>query len=265
MLKGKTALITGSTVGIGLAAARAFAAVGCNVVINGIEDAKAGGIIADAISKEFKTGALYHGADVGDHTQIEDMFGATVAKFGTVDIVVNNAGIRIFSPIDECSPEDWDRVLSVNLSAAFHTIRLSLPGMRARKWGRIINVSSVYGTFASRNRASYITTKAALEGLTRAVAIETVGSNITCNAVCPGAVNTTRSGQEIADMMGRQNITEQEAIQKFLVGRQPSGRFVEADNVAAMMVFLCSPASDDITASSFPIDGGWTASSGGIS
>lgn len=265
MLKGKTALITGSTAGIGLAAARAFAAEGCKVVVNGIEGDEVGAGLIEAITQDFGTDALFHGADVGDPAQIEDMFSATTSRFGGVDIIVNCAGVRVFGPIEKNTGEEWNRVLSVNLSAAFHTIRLSLPGMRQRGWGRIINVSSIYGTIASPGRASYITTKAALEGLTRAVAMETMDCNITCNAVCPGAVNTTRSGQEIDTLMSQDGLSKEQAEQKFLLGRQPTGRFVEAKDVAAMMVFLCGPASNDITAASFLMDGGWTATSEGFS
>lgn len=261
-MRGRTALITGSTAGIGLAGARAFAAAGCNIVLNGTENYETGSALAKAIRSEFGVDAFFHGADVGACGEIEDMFTTAIERFGTVDIVVNNAVVRVFGPIENCAPADWDRALSVNLSSAFHTIRLALPQMRERGWGRIINVSSVFGTFASRDRASYITTKTALLGLTRAIAMETLGSNITCNAVCPGAVNTTRSEKLIDDMIANDAVSKEEAKARFLVGRQPDQKFIESDDVAAMMVFLCGPASSSITGSSFPIDGGWTATSG---
>jgi len=261
LLKGRSVLITGSTGGIGLAAARSFAGEGCNVVLNGVEGQEAGSELARAIQKDFGTEAIFHGADVGDHLAIEDMFSVATKRFGKVDIVINNAVVRFFGAVEECEPADWDRAISVNLTSAFHTARLALPAMRKQSWGRIINVSSVFGTLATRDRASYITTKTALLGLTRAIAMETLSSGVTCNSVCPGAVNTSRSGGMIDAMVAEGGISEEEAKAKFLVGRQPDGSFVDANSVAAMMVFLCGPASDSITGASFPIDGGWTVTS----
>lgn len=260
-MKGRTVLITGSTAGIGLAAARSFAAEGCDVVLNGIEGDEAGSVLAKAIRDDFGTGAIFHGADVGDHHAIEEMFSTAVDRFGKIDIVVNNAVVRFFGPVEETEPADWDRAISVNLTSAFHTIRLALPAMRTQGWGRIINVSSVFGTLATSDRASYITTKTALLGLTRAIAMETLNTGITCNSVCPGAVNTSRSGSMIDAMVADDGLSEEEAKAKFLKGRQPDGSFVESESVAAMMVFLCGSASDSITGASFPIDGGWTTTS----
>lgn len=260
-MKGRTVLITGSTAGIGLTAARGFAAEGCNVVLNGIEDQDVGDKLAQAIENDFGTQAIFHGADVGDHLAVEALYAAAIARFGSVDIVVNNAVVRFFGPVEDCDPADWDRAIAVNLTSAFHTIRLSLPAMRKNGWGRIINVSSVFGTLATRDRASYITTKTALLGLTRAIAMETLDDSITCNSVCPGAVNTSRSSGMIDAMVKDDGLSVEDAEAKFLVGRQPNGRFVDSKSVAAMMVFLCGPASDSITGASFPIDGGWTTTS----
>jgi len=260
MLKGRTALITGSSAGIGYAAAEAFAAEGCNVVLNGVEGAEVLGEKAEALRRTHGVEVLASGADVGQTAAVEALVAEAEGRFGGVDILVNNAVTRVFGPIETTLPEDWDRALSVNLSSAFNTIRCALPGMRRRDWGRIVNVSSVFGLFATADRASYITTKTALIGLTRAVALETIKTGITCNAVCPGSVNTTHSGRVLADMMAAENLSEAAAIERFLVGRQPAGRFVDPANVAAMMVFLCGPAGADITGASLPIDLAWSVS-----
>ncbi len=260
MLKGRTALITGSSAGIGYAAAEAFAAEGCRVVLNGVEGRAALEEKAEGLRAAHGVEVLASDADVGACAAVERLVAETEARFGGVDILVNNAVTRVFGPIEETRPEDWDRALSVNLSSAFHTIRCALPGMRRRGWGRIINVSSVYGLFAAADRASYITTKTALIGLTRAVALETVQSGITCNAVCPGSVNTTHSGKTLARMVSEEGLSEEAATARFLTGKQPAGRFIEPASVAAMMVFLCGPAGSDITGASLPVDLAWSAS-----
>ncbi len=260
MLSGKTVVITGSTAGIGYAAAEAFAAEGCNVVINGIEGAEIVRAKAERLTELHGAAALASTADVGDPAAVEAMMTEVEERFGGVDILVNNAVTRVFGPIEHCETADWDRAMAVNLSSAFHTIRCALPGMRARDWGRIINVASVFSLFATADRASYITTKTALLGLTRAVALETVKTGITCNAVCPGSVNTTHSGKVIAGMMESDKLSEEAAIERFLAGRQPGGRFVEPASVAAFMVFLCGPAGKDISGATLPIDLAWSAS-----
>jgi len=218
-LAGKTALITGSTQGLGLAAARQFEAAGCTIVVNGF------------------AGGKYVGADLRNLSEIEAMM-----RFaGGVDILINNAVVRHSSPIDEFSIDAWNESLAVNLSAAFHTIRLALPGMKARGWGRIINVSSIYGQRGAANRVGYVTTKTALVGLTRAVALEVVNTGVTCNAVCPGTV----------DVPMHQGTS--------LAGKQPTGRLIPTEDVADLMLFLCGPSSNDINGSIFPIDAGWSA------
>jgi len=173
--------------------------------------------------------------------------------------LVNNAVVRHFARVEDFPPERWEQALAVNLSAAFHAIRLSLPGMRARKWGRIINMSSVYGYFAIAERIDYVTTKTALLGMTRVVALETLEEDITCNAVCPGSVLTPYSEQRLQRMMAEEGLSRETAERKFLADRQPAGRFVEAGNVAELIVFLCGPAARDITGASLPIDAGWLA------
>jgi 3-hydroxybutyrate dehydrogenase len=219
LLAGKTALVTGSTQGLGLAAANRFADAGCKIIVNGFADGK------------------YVGADLRKPAEIAAMIQAA----GRIDILVNNAVVRHTAPIERFDVEQWDESLAVNLSAAFHTIRLALPAMKARGWGRIINVSSIYGQRGAANRVGYVTTKTALIGLTRAVALEVVGTGVTCNAVCPGTVDTPQhQGASLA-------------------GKQPTGRLIPTDDVAALMVFLCGPSSNDINGSIFPVDAAWSA------
>jgi 3-hydroxybutyrate dehydrogenase len=186
------------------------------------------------------------------------MIGTILDTFGAIDILVNNAVARYAAPVEQFPPGEWDLAIAVNLSAAFHTIRLALPAMRRHNWGRIINVSSIYGLKATTNRISYVTTKTALIGMTRAVALETRDQNITCNAVCPGTVETPVHRKRIEDMMTSESLTRDEAEQQFLATKQPGGRFITAEDVAAMMLFLCGPESRDITGAALPIDGGWS-------
>src|SRR5215831_43199 len=236
-LAGKTALITGSTQGLGLVAARQFEAAGCRIVVNGLADGK------------------YVGADLRRPAEIDAM----IRGAGTVDILVNNAVVRHTAPIEHFDVKGWDDSLAVNLSAAFHTIRLALPAMKARGWGRIINVSSIYGQRGAANRVAYVTTKTALIGLTRAVALEVVGSGVTCNAICPGTTETPVHEATIQSLMKTDNLSHEDAVKRFLAGKQPTGTIIAADDVAAMMLFLCGPASNDINGSILPIDAAWSA------
>jgi len=236
-LQGKTALITGSTQGLGLATAKQFAAAGCRIIDNGLQ------------------GGNYIGADLRDPAQIEAMIQAA----GPIDILVNNAVVRHTAPIERFAPENWDESISVNLSAAFHTIRLALPAMKSRGWGRIVNVSSIYGQRGAANRVGYVTTKTALIGLTRTVALEVVGTGVTCNAVCPGTTETPVHEATIESMMKREGLSRADAEKQFLTGKQPTGKIIAADDVAAMIVYLCGPSSGDINGSVFPIDAGWSA------
>jgi len=236
-LQGKTALITGSTQGLGLATAKQFAAAGCRIIDNGFR------------------GAKYVGADLRDPAQIEAMIQAA----GPIDILVNNAVVRHAAPIEQFTPDQWDESLAVNLSAAYHTIRLTLPGMKARGWGRIVNISSIYGQRGAANRIGYVTTKTALIGLMRAVALEVVGTGVTCNAVCPGTTETPVHDATIEALMKNEGLSHAEAERRFLAGKQPTGRIIAANDVAQLIVFLCGPASGDINGSVFPIDAGWSA------
>lgn len=252
MLNGKCALITGSVGGLGFAAADKFAAAGCNVVLNGLED---GAEAAQSLGR-----AIYSDADLRNPRDIARMFREAEEAFGAVDILVNNAVVRCAAPVEDFPVEAWDEGIAVNLSAAFHTIRLALPAMKQRGWGRIINVSSIYGLIGAANRAGYVTTKTALIGLTRAVAVELIGHDITCNAICPGSILTPVHEATIQRSMAENGLTREEAERRFHEGKQPGGRFIAAEDVADMMVFLCGPGSRDINGAALPIEGAWSIS-----
>jgi 3-hydroxybutyrate dehydrogenase len=260
MLKGRCALITGSTQGLGLALADRLAAEGCNIVMNGFGEAAAIEASRRKLEAEHGVRVIHHGADVADPEQIADLVVAARKTFGGVDVLINNAVVRYFSPVEAFEPADWDRALAVNLSAAFHTVRLALPGMRERDFGRIVNVASVYGLFATVNRVDYVTTKTALIGFTRAVALETARANITCNAICPGTVPTPNIEDRLEAERAKARLSRAEAERAFLASRQPSGKFVAPERVAALVALLCGPAGGDITGAAIPIDGGWSAS-----
>lgn len=255
-LKGKTALVTGSTGGIGEAFATAFAQAGCNVVVNGFGDPQT---IEKLRSSLESHGAhvLYHAADVGKPEEIAAMVEEARSRFGGVDILVNNAVTRHYAPIEEFPVEKWERALAVNLSAAFHTIRLTLPGMKERNWGRIINMASIHATNVVRDRVDYVTTKHAIVGITRAVALETAQTGVTCNAISPGWVLTPHAEGQIARKMADTGCTREAALRELLDIRQPSRRIVTPSEVAALGVFLCSDAAKNITGADLPIDGGW--------
>jgi 3-hydroxybutyrate dehydrogenase len=260
MLTGKSALVTGSTQGIGLAIATRLAAQGCNVMLNGLGHPDE----IEANRKRVQKGGrgirvLFDGADLGDPAEVERLVQSTIAEFGGIDILVNNAVVRHFAPIEEFKPQDWDRALAVNLSSAFHTTRLALPGMRERDFGRIVNMASIFGTRAVVNRVDYVTTKTAMIGFTRAVALETAAQNITCNAICPGSSPTPSIEQRFADFMATSNLPCAEAEKAFMGSRQPSGRFVSADRIGGLVAFLCGPDGADTTGAAISIDGGWSA------
>ncbi len=257
-LKGRCALVTGSIDGIGLAIAHRLAAEGCNVVLHSLAEPDRGAARRSELETLYGVETLYDGADLTRPEAIADMVGAAAAAFGAVDILVNNAVVRHFAPVEQFPVERWNEALAVNLSAAFHAIRLALPGMRERGFGRIVNMSSIYGQRAIENRIDYVTTKTALIGMTRAVAIETARDNITCNAICPGLVHTPAIEARIGAQAERQGISHPEAVARYLAERQPSRRFVAAENVAALVALLCSPAGADITGAALPVDGGWT-------
>jgi 3-hydroxybutyrate dehydrogenase len=258
-LDNKCAVVTGSIRGLGYAIASELAKAGCNIVLHGLEPEDMANAAADSLRKAHGRAVLLSQADLAHVGQIESMMSAAQQQFGAVNIVVNNAVIRHFSPTEELLPAHWDQSIAVNLSAAFHTARLAIPGMRAGGWGRIINMSSVYGSSAAANRIGYVTTKTGLIGMTRAIAIETATSGITCNAVCPGTVPTPAILERIAGIAKQAGVSEEQATHDYLAARQPTGRFVAMESVAALIRFLCSDAGQDITGSVLPIDGGWTA------
>lgn len=260
MLKGRCALVTGSTQGLGYAIAERLAAQGCDMVLNGFGDAAEIEHKRRHLEESHRIRAMHHGADVGVPDQIAEMVEAVQRTFGSLDIVINNAVVRHFSPLESFKAEEWDRALAVNLSSAFHVTRLALPDMRRRDFGRIVNVSSVYGLFGTVNRVDYVTTKTALIGFTRAVALEVVGQNITCNAICPGTVPTPAIEERLSSFMAQKGLSRGEATEAFLASRQPSGRFVAMEGAAALVAFLCGPDAVDITGAALPIDGGWSAS-----
>lgn len=236
-LQGRTALVTGSTQGLGLATARRLAEAGCRIIDNGL------------------AGGTYVGADLRKPSEIEAM----IRTAGPIDILINNAVMRHTAPIEDFDVGRWDDSLAVNLSAAFHTIRLALPGMKSRAWGRIVNISSIYGQRGAANRVGYVTTKTALIGLTRAVALELVGTGVTCNAVCPGTTETPVHEATIEALIKNEGLSRADAERKFLAGKQPTGRIIPADDVAALILFLCGPSSSDINGSILPIDAAWSA------
>jgi 3-hydroxybutyrate dehydrogenase len=254
----KCALITGSVRGLGLAAAHRFAAAGCNLVLSGFNGPQDVAALRREIEDRHKVRTLYSGADLRRSADIEAMVSAALDAFGTVDIVVNNAVVRHSAAIEAFGTSEWDDGIAVNVSAAFHTIRLTVSGMKRRGWGRIINVSSIYGLRGAVNRANYVTSKTALIGLTRAVALETVTHGITCNAVCPGTTETPVHEATVLASMA-EGLSRVESERRLLAGKQPTGMLIAADDVAALMVFLCGPESASITGAILPVDGGWAS------
>jgi 3-hydroxybutyrate dehydrogenase len=259
MLRGKSAVITGSTSGIGLGIARALAAQGANVMLNGFGDAGQIERLRAELSEGHGVAVLYSGADMAAPEEIAAMMAQAEQAFGAVDVLVNNAGIQHVAPVDEFPLEKWDRILAVNLSSAFHTTRAALPAMKRRGWGRIVNIASAHGLVASPFKSAYIAAKHGLVGLTRTVALETARQGITCNAICPGYVLTPLVEKQIDDQAKTHAIARAEVVDKVMLERQPSKAFVKIEEVAALAVFLCSNSAASITGTPVSIDGGWVA------
>jgi 3-hydroxybutyrate dehydrogenase len=259
MLKGKNALVTGSTSGIGLGIARALAAQGCNIMLNGFGDPDAIERNRSQMSTECGVTVAYRCADLARPGEIAGLVEATVEHLGGLDILVNNAGIQYTAPVEEFPPERWDAIIAVNLSSAFHAIHHALPLMRQHGWGRIINTASVHGLVASVNKAAYVTAKHGLVGLTKVVALETAGTGITSNAICPGWVRTELVEPQIVARAQSLGVDIEEGGRNMLAEKQPSRQFVTVEQLGEVVVFLCSPAANQITGVAFPVDGGWTA------
>jgi 3-hydroxybutyrate dehydrogenase len=259
MLKGKIALITGSTSGIGLATARALAADGANVMLNGFGDKAAIETARAGIEKEFGVKALYSPADMTKPAEIAEMVHAAEKSFGTLDVLVNNAGIQHVANIEDFPIEKWDAIIAINLSSSFHTIRAAVPGMKKRKWGRIINTASAHGLVASAQKVAYVAAKHGLVGLTKTIAIETANDGITCNAICPGWVLTPLVQQQIEARAKASGKSVKEAEVALLSEKQPMHSFTKPESIGALAVFLCSDAAATITGSAYSIDGGWVA------
>jgi len=257
--KNKTALITGSTSGIGLGIARAFAREGANIVLNGFGDAAEIEQLRAGIEREFGVKARYDGADMSKAHAIQAMMEKALAEFGSIDVLINNAGIQHVAAVEEFPLAKWDAIIAINLSAAFHTIRMALPQMKARKFGRIINVASAHALVASPFKSAYVAAKHGVAGLTKVVALEGAEYGITANAICPGYVLTPLVEKQIPDTAKARGITEAEVVRDVLLAAQPTKQFVSVEQVAALAVYLASDAAASTTGTVIPIDGGWTA------
>ena len=255
MLKGKTALVTGSTSGIGLGIARALAGQGANIVLNGFGDVE--GPRAAVAALDVQVG--YHGADMSRPAEIEAMMAYAASTFGRVDILVNNAGIQHVARIEHFPPERWDAIIAINLSSAFHATRLALPAMREANWGRIINLASVHGLVASAEKSAYVAAKHGLVGLTKVTALENATTGVTCNAICPGWVLTPLVQKQVDARAAAQGVGNDEAIRQLLGEKEPSVQFTTPEELGALAVFLCSSAGNNVRGVAWNMDGGWAA------
>ena len=259
MTSKKSAIITGSTSGIGLGMAKAFAGEGMNIMLNGFGDAKEIEAIRSQLASENGVEVGYYNADMIKPDEIGALFKAAEEKFGAVDVIVNNAGIQFVAPIEEFPPEKWDAIIAINLSSAFHLTRHAIPGMKARGWGRVINLCSAHGLVASPFKVAYVSAKHGMLGLTKTVALEVAEHGITVNAICPGYVLTPLVEKQIPDQAKSRGISEEEVKRNVILGAQPTKKFVTTEQIGALAVFLCSNDAASITGAALPIDGGWTA------
>jgi len=258
-LTDKTALVTGSTSGIGLGIAEELAKAGCNVMLNGRTSEEDAEPIRARIEREHGVETGFSCADLMSLEGVERLIAKTRERFGGVDILVNNAGIQHVAPIDEFPPEKWDAILSLNLSACFHSMRLALPDMKALGWGRIVNIASAHGLVASPYKSAYVAAKHGLVGMTKVVALETAEQGITCNAICPGYVWTPLVEKQIDDQAKSHGIPREDVIRDVILAPQPRKEFAQVSEIGALTVFLCSEGGQSITGTALPVDGGWTA------
>jgi len=255
MLQGKTALVTGSTSGIGLGIAQALAAQGANIVLNGFGDVEGPKASITALGVK----AVYHGADMSKPAEIEAMMAFAAAEFGQVDILVNNAGIQHVAKIEDFPVDKWDAIMAINLSSAFHATRLALPAMKKANWGRIINLASVHGLVASAEKAAYVAAKHGLVGLTKVTALETATTGVTCNAICPGWVLTPLVQKQVDAKAAAQGLSNDDAKKQLLGEKEPSMQFTTPEELGALAVFFCSPAGVNVRGVAWNMDGGWAA------
>jgi len=258
-MRGKSAIVTGSTSGIGLGVARALAGDGVDLMINGFGDADAIEAERASIEKSHGVRCVYSGADMSKGDQIAAMCAEAEKTFGKVDILVNNAGIQFVSPIEDLPVEKWDAIIAINLSAAFHGVRALLPGMKQRKWGRIINIASAHALVASPFKSAYVAAKHGIAGLTKTVALEAATFGVTVNSICPGYVLTPLVEKQIPDTAKARGITEEEVKRDVLLAAQPTKQFVTVEQIGAVAVFLSSDAAASMTGHMLSVDGGWTA------
>jgi 3-hydroxybutyrate dehydrogenase len=259
MIKGKTAVVTGSTSGIGLGIAKALAGAGANVMLNGFGDKAAIEAERAGLEKTFGVKAVHSAADMTKPAEVAEMIRSAETTFGTVDILVNNAGIQHVAPIEEFPLDKWDQIIAINLSAAFHAIRAAVPGMKARRWGRIINTASAHSLVASPFKAAYVTAKHGITGLTKTVALELATFGVTANCISPGYVWTPLVERQIPDTMKARGLTAEQVKQDVMLAAQPTKQFVTIEQVASLALYLCSDAAAPITGANLSIDGGWTA------
>jgi 3-hydroxybutyrate dehydrogenase len=258
-LAGKSAIVTGSTSGIGLGIAQALAQAGADIMLNGFGDAKEIEKIRGELAAEHKVKVVYDGADMSKPDAIAAMVANAAKALGKVDIVVNNAGIQFVAPIDEFPVAKWDAILAINLSSAFHTTRAALPGMKSRKWGRIVNIASAHGLVASPFKSAYVAAKHGMLGLTKTTALEVAEMGITCNAICPGYVWTPLVEGQLDEQAKAHKMTREQVIHDVLLAQQPNKKFATVEEMGALAVFLCSDAASSMTGTALPVDGGWTA------
>jgi 3-hydroxybutyrate dehydrogenase len=259
VLRNYVAIVTGSTSGIGTGIARALAAEGCAIMLNGFGDPDEIEKLRTDLATTFNVRVLHNGADLAQPAECVDLIKDTEARLGSVDILVNNAGIQHVAPLEDFPVDRWDAILALNLSSAFHTMKAALPSMRRRGWGRLINIASTHGLVASVRKAAYVASKHGLVGLTKVVALETAGQGITCNAICPGWVRTPLVERQIEAKAEAEGIDLERATREMLLEKQPSGSFTTIDQIGALAALLCTEAASNITGASIPVDGGWLA------